>query len=133
MAIDNTPKRIYKDIDMSFSPNVLTKDVGKKFDVNAVKQAIKNVLLTQKGEKPFNPNYGSGVSDLLFEPMDYFVSSIMQKEIETTLENYERRVKVIDVICEPNFDLNQYEIRVEFFVVGIKEPQVYTNILERLR
>ena len=133
MAIDNTPKRIYKDIDMSFSPNVLTKDVGKKFDVNAVKQAIKNVLLTKKGEKPFNPNYGSGVSDLLFEPMDYFVSSIMQKEIETTLENYERRVKVIDVICEPNFDLNQYEIRVEFFVVGIKEPQVYTNILERLR
>jgi phage baseplate assembly protein W len=133
MAIDNTPKRIYKDIDMSFSPNVLTKDVGKKFDVNAVKQAIKNVLLTQKGEKPFNPNYGSGVYDLLFEPMDYFVSSIMQKEIETTLENYERRVKVIDVICEPNFDLNQYEIRVEFFVVGIKEPQVYTNILERLR
>lgn len=133
MAINNTPKRIYKDIDMSFSPNVLTKDVGKKFDVNAVKQAIKNVLLTKKGEKPFNPNYGSGVSDLLFEPMDYFVSSIMQKEIETTLENYERRVKVIDVICEPNFDLNQYEIRVEFFVVGIKEPQVYTNILERLR
>jgi phage baseplate assembly protein W len=133
MAINNTPKRIYKDIDMSFSPNVLTKDVGKKFDVNAVKQAIKNVLLTQKGEKPFNPNYGSGVYDLLFEPMDYFVSSIMQKEIETTLENYERRVKVIDVICEPNFDLNQYEIRVEFFVVGIKEPQVYTNILERLR
>ena len=133
MAINNTPKRIYKDIDMSFTPNALTKDVGKKFDVNAVKQAIKNVLLTQKGEKPFNPNYGSGVSDLLFEPMDYFVSSIMQKEIETTLENYERRVKVIDVICEPNFDLNQYEIRVEFFVVGIKEPQVYTNILERLR
>lgn len=133
MAIDNTPKRIYKDIDMSFTPNALTKDVGKKFDVNAVKQAIKNVLLTQKGEKPFNPNYGSGVYDLLFEPMDYFVSSIMQKEIETTLENYERRVKVIDVICEPNFDLNQYEIRVEFFVVGIKEPQVYTNILERLR
>lgn len=133
MAINNTPKRIYKDIDMSFTPNALTKDVGKKFDVNAVKQAIKNVLLTQKGEKPFNPNYGSGVYDLLFEPMDYFVSSIMQKEIETTLENYERRVKVIDVICEPNFDLNQYEIRVEFFVVGIKEPQVYTNILERLR
>ena len=133
MAINNTPKRIYKDIDMSFTTNALTKDVGKKFDVNAVKQAIKNVLLTQKGEKPFNPNYGSGVYDLLFEPMDYFVSSIMQKEIETTLENYERRVKVIDVICEPNFDLNQYEIRVEFFVVGIKEPQVYTNILERLR
>jgi len=133
MAIDNTPKRIYKDIDMSFSPNALTKDVGKKFDVNAVKQAIKNVLLTQKGEKPFNPNYGSGVYDLLFEPMDFFVSSIMQKEIETTLENYERRVKVIDVVCEPNFDLNQYEIRVEFYVVGVKEPQVYTNILERLR
>ena len=133
MAINNTPKRIYKDIDMSFAPNALTKDVGKKFDVNAVKQAIKNVLLTKKGEKPFNPNYGSGVYDLLFEPMDYFVSSIMQKEIETTLENYERRVKVIDVICEPNFELNQYEIRIEFYVVGIKEPQVYTNILERLR
>lgn len=133
MAITNTPKRIYKDIDMAFKPNVLTKDVGKKVDVNAVKQALKNVLLTQKGEKPFNPNYGSGVYDLLFEPMDYLVSSVMQKEIETTIENYEPRVELIDVECNPNFDLNQYEIRIEFYVTGIREPQVYTSVLERLR
>lgn len=133
MATKNTPKRIYKDIDMSFKPNVLTKDVGKKFDVNAVKQSLKNVLMTQKGEKPFNPNYGSGIYDLLFEPMDYLVSSVMQKEIETTIENYEPRVELIDVECEPNFDLEQYEIRIEFYVIGVKEPQVYTNVLERLR
>lgn len=133
MAITNTPKRIYKDIDMAFKPNALTKDVGKKVDVNAVKQALKNVLLTQKGEKPFNPNYGSGVYDLLFEPMDYLVSSVMQKEIETTIENYEPRVELIDVECNPNFDLNQYEIRIEFYVIGIREPQVYTSVLERLR
>jgi len=133
MATKNTPKRIYKDIDMSFKPNVLTKDVGKKFDVNAVKQSLKNVLMTQKGEKPFNPNYGSGIYDLLFEPMDYLVSSVMQKEIETTIENYEPRVELIDVQCEPNFDLEQYEIRIEFYVIGVKEPQVYTNVLQRLR
>jgi phage baseplate assembly protein W len=133
MATENTPKRIYKDIDMSFKPNVLTKDIGKKFDVNAVKQSLKNVLLTQKGEKPFNPNYGSGIYDLLFEPMDYLVSSVMQKEIETTIENYEPRVELIDVECEPNFDLEQYEIRIEFYVIGVKEPQVYTNVLQRLR
>lgn len=133
MATKNTPKRIYKDIDMSFKANVLTKDVGKKFDVNAVKQSLKNVLLTQKGEKPFNPNYGSGIYDLLFEPMDYLVSSVMQKEIETTIENYEPRVELIDVECEPNFDLEQYEIRIEFYVIGVKEPQVYTNVLQRLR
>jgi phage baseplate assembly protein W len=133
MATKNTPKRIYKDIDMSFKPNVLTKDIGKKFDVNAVKQSLKNVLLTQKGEKPFNPNYGSGIYDLLFEPMDYLVSSVMQKEIETTIENYEPRVELIDVECEPNFDLEQYEIRIEFYVIGVKEPQVYTNVLQRLR
>jgi len=133
MATKNTPKRIYKDIDMSFKPNVLTKDVGKKFDVNAVKQSLKNVLMTQKGEKPFNPNYGSGIYDLLFEPMDYLVSSVMQKEIETTIENYEPRVELIDVECEPNFDLEQYEIRIEFYVIGVKEPQVYTNVLQRLR
>ncbi|MAI37809.1 MAG: hypothetical protein CBB67_005910 [Alteromonadaceae bacterium TMED7] len=133
MATTNTPKRIYKDIDMAFKPNVLTKDVSKKVDVNAVKQALKNVLLTRKGEKPFEPNYGSGVYDLLFEPMDYFIASVMQKEIETTIENYERRVRLIDVQCSPNFDLNQYEVRIEFYVIGIKEPQVYTNVLERLR
>ena len=133
MAITNTPKRIYKDIDMSFKPNVLTNDVSKKVDVNAVKQALKNVLLTKKGEKPFDPNYGSGIYDLLFEPMDYFISNVMQKEIETTIENYEPRVELIDVQCSPNFALEQYEIRIEFYVVGVREPQVYTNTLERLR
>lgn len=133
MAITNKPKRIYKDIDMAFKPNVLTSDISKKIDVNAVKQALKNVLLTKKGEKPFQPNYGSGIYDLLFEPMDYFISNVMQKEIQTTIENYEPRVELIDVQCEPNFDLDQYEIRIEFYVVGVKEPQVYTNTLERLR
>ena len=133
MAVTNTPKRVYKDIDMAFKPNLLTKDVGKKVDVNAVKQALKNILLTRKGEKPFQPNYGSGIYDLLFEPMDYFVSSIMQKEIETTLTNYEPRIELIDVQCNPNFDLDNYEIRIEFYVVGVKDPQVYTNVLERLR
>jgi phage baseplate assembly protein W len=133
MAITNKPKRIYKDIDMSFNLNDLTKDIYKKFDVNAVKQSLKNLLLTQKGEKPFNPDYGSGVYDLLFEPMDYLVSSVMQKEIETSIENYESRVELIDVECTPNFDLDTYEIRIEFYVVGVREPQVYTTALERLR
>ena len=123
----------FKDLSVTFKKHPVTNDLVTVKDKAAVAQSIKGLLLTRRGERPFQPDLGSGLQDLLFEPMDYFVSSIMQKEIETTLENYEPRIELIDVQCNPNFDLDNYEIRIEFYVVGVKEPQVYTNVLERLR
>lgn len=127
------PVRIYKDIDMDFNVNPVTGDIGKKVDVQAVKQALKNLFLYQRGEKKFDPNFGSGIRALLFEPVDDITAGILEKEIIFMIDNYEKRVRVSNVVVVASPDTNDYEIRVDFYVVGIREPQVYTTMLERLR
>jgi len=128
-----TPVRLYKDIDLDFKLNPVTHDIGLKTDVQAVKQSLKNLFMIQRGEKKFQPNYGSGIRGLLFEPVDYLTGSIVEKEIEFMINNYEPRVKVENITVSASPETNEYEIRLDFFVVGVKEPQVYTTILERLR
>jgi phage baseplate assembly protein W len=128
-----TPVRIYKDIDMDFTINPVSKDIGRKFDVNAVKQALSNLFYYQRGEKKFDPNFGSGIRGMLFEPVDNISASVMEKEIEVMISNYEPRVRVDNVIVVASPDTNDYEVRIDFHVIGIREPQVYTTMLERLR
>ena len=128
-----TPVRIYKDIDMSFTINPISKDIGRKFDVQAVKQALRNLFLYQRGEKKFDPNFGSGIRELLFEPVDDISASILEKEIQFMINNYEKRVRVDNVVVVASPDTNDYEVRIDFHVIGIREPQVYTTMLERLR
>jgi phage baseplate assembly protein W len=128
-----TPVRLYKDIDMDFTVNPVTGDIGKKYDVNSVKQALRNLFLYQRGEKKFNPNFGSGIRGLLFEPVDNITASILEKEIQVMVENYEPRVRIDNIFVVASPDTNDYEVRVDFYVIGVREPQVYTTMLERLR
>ena len=128
-----TPVRIYRDIDMSFVVNPVTKDIGIKYDVNSVKQALRNLFFYQRGEKKFDPNFGSGIRGMLFEPVDNISAGILEKEIEVMIENYEPRVLLDNVIVVASADTNDYEVRVDFYVIGVREPQVYTTMLERLR
>ena len=128
-----TPVRIYKDIDMDFTINPVSKDIGRKFDVNAVKQALSNLFFYQRGEKKFDPNFGSGIRGMLFEPVDNISASVMEKEIEVMISNYEPRVRVDNVIVVASPDTHNYEVRIDFHVIGVREPQVYTTMLERLR
>jgi len=128
-----TPARLYKDIDLNFAINPITKDVGRKIDVSAVKQSLGNLFMYQRGEKKFQPNFGSGIRGLLFEPVDYLTGSIIEKEIEFMIKNYEPRVRVENVTVSSDPDANEYQIRLDFYIIGVREPQVYTTILERLR
>ena len=128
-----TPVRIYKDVDMAFTNNPITKDVGRKVDVQAVKQAMRNLFMYNRGEKKFDPNFGGGVRDLLFEPIDYITAGVIEKEIEVMINNYEPRVIVNSVQVQADPDNNSYQMRIDFLVKATREPQVYTSILERLR
>lgn len=128
-----TVSRIYKDIDMSFEINPVTKDIGRKYDVNAVKQSIKNLLLTPYFSKPFTPKYGSPIFDILFEPMDMDTASLMGTLIQETIDNFEPRCKVEDVIVFPNYNENEYRIQINFYVVGVRDPQIFRTSLKRLR
>ena len=127
------PTRLYKDIDLSFTKNPNTRDVNKKLDVQAVKQAIKILVNTQFYERPFNPKFGSQVRALLFDLMDEQTARILATTLQLAIENFEPRARVEEIICRPNFEQNSYDIQILFFVVGVREQQNLELVLERLR
>ena len=125
--------RLYKDFDLAFGNNAITGDINKKLDVNAVKQSLKTLVLTRPYERPFNPLLGSEIYGLLFEPMTTFTTAAIDKSLQYLIQNYEKRVRLQNIDIEPLYDLNTYNITIEFFIVGINQPQKLEIKLERLR
>lgn len=106
--------------------------VTKNFD--AIKQAVKNLIVTVPGERFFNPNIGSRINDLLFEPMDFINANLVRDEIDYTIRAFEPRVKLIGITTSQNFDDNGYDVEIEFEVVGLPEKtQTLSLFLERTR
>lgn len=128
----NTPTKIYKDVDLSFALTT-NKDVAKRIDVNAVKQSIKNLLLTRPGERLFQPNIGSELNRILFEPMDVLTTEALKSVITTCIRNYEPRVKLQEVAVQPRYDENAYDISLYFYVIGVYAPVVFNLTLQRVR
>lgn len=128
-----TPNKLFKDIDFTFSAHPETKDVLKKTDVNAVKQSLRALLFTRPGERLFQPQIGSGIHQLLFEPIDYITSEALRRDIEYTIRNFEPRIQLDQVDVVPFYDENHYEITIFFTVLGVNQPASITTTLERLR
>ena len=125
--------RLYKDFDLAFGKNAITGDINKKLDVNAVKQSMKNLILTELMERPFQPDLGSALAGLLFENATMFTTERIKVTIETLLKNFERRAKINSIDVEPNIDNNRYDVSINFYVIGINEPQELEVKLERIR
>ena len=123
--------RGFKDVGMSFLLNVFTKDAAVVKNENAIKQSIKNLVLTQKGEKLFQPEIGSGVYELLFEPMDPFTADSIRDELINTLGQYEPRITILEVDVEPNEDTNTFDVTVEYRIVGQPIVETVNFILQR--
>ena len=126
--------RQYTDLDLFFGRKTQSKDINKVTDIQAVKRSIRNLVLTNHYEKPFHPEIGSGVRDMLFEPMTPITAHILTRKIEDVIENFEPRARLISVTAFPNLDRNEYECTIEFFVVNAPTELVdLTVFLERLR
>ena len=126
--------RQYTDLDLFFGKKATSKDISKVTDVQAVKRSVRNLILTNHYEKPFHPEIGSGVRDMLFEPMTPITANILARKIEDVIENFEPRAKLIGVRARPNLDRNEYEVTIEFYVVNTPTELVdLTVMLERLR
>ena len=125
--------RVYKDIDLAFGVNAFSKDLNAKLDVNAVKQSIKNLILTQPGERPFHPEIGSKIHGLLFENAYPGIEQSLKARILDVLNTYEPRCQVNDILCYADIDGHQYEVTIYFHVIGINEPQELEVALKRLR
>ena len=124
----------FKDLSITFKKHPVTNDLVTVKDKAAVSQSIKGLLLTRKGERPFQPDLGSGLQDILFEPMDYGTSALIKKEITETLNRYEPRVIITGIICFPDYDNNGYNVELQYLIRGREDRPVGIDIfLERTR
>ncbi len=123
--------RAYKDVGIGLLINTFTKDTAVVKNENAIKQSIKNLVLTQRGEKLFQPEIGSGVYDLLFEPMDLFTADAIRDEIINTLGQYEPRITLGPVTVRANEDTNSFDVTVEYRIVGQPIVETVNFVLQR--
>ena len=112
----------FKDINMSFKKNPLTNDLIVMKNDNAIAQAVKNLVLTGRGERLFNPDLGSGLAQALFENIDVVSASQIQSEIDSLLRNYEPRINLTEVKVDPDFENNAFNVTVEYEIIGIYVP-----------
>jgi phage baseplate assembly protein W len=126
--------RFFKDISLSFEPHPVTKDLPILKNQNAIIRSIRNLVETIPSERFFDPNIGSDVRSSLFDFVDYASASIIERQIKTTISNFEPRVNDVIVDVLPNPDKNEFEVTVTFNIIGQEIPtQQYTFILEATR
>ena len=114
--------RNFKDLSMSFKVNPLNDDLIPLKNEAAIARSIRNIVFTSPGEKIFNPEFGSEISKVLFENIDEISAISIKDEIETSIRNYEPRVNLEEVDIEPNYDNNQFDVRINYKIVGIDVP-----------
>ena len=115
-------KRKFKDISMSFETNPLNDDLVSLSDTSAIARSIRNIVFTSPGEKFFNPDFGSRVSESLFENVDNVSALAIKDEIKSSIINFEPRVNLLDTIVVPNPDDNEMAVTIEYEIVGIDIP-----------
>jgi len=125
--------RIYKDLDLDFGRNTVTNDVNKLTDVESVKRSVRNLINTNHFERPFHPEIGGNVRALLFEPMTPLTALNLERKVEEVLNNFEPRVKITQILADPDIDRNGYRLEIKFYVIGIQNPITVETFLERLR
>lgn len=112
----------FKDISMSFQSNPLTFDLIALKDANAIARSVRNIITTRPGEKLFNPEFGTKITDSLFELLDETTADEIKDEIEYSINNFEPRVRYISSILEPLYDENAFNVKIVYQIVGLDVP-----------
>jgi phage baseplate assembly protein W len=131
VTIDST--RTFKDLDLNFNIHPVKKDINTHKNEFAIINSIKNLILTNHYERPFQPEIGSNVRRLLFENVDSIVAAQLEREITEVIGNFEPRAQVSLVTASPDPDNNLYKIELEFFVINNTSPITINFLLERIR
>jgi len=125
--------RPFKDIDLDFERNPVTNDVNTVDNVVAIKRAVKNLIQTNFYERPFQPELGCGIRELLFENFTPMTKVFLERKIEEVLINYEPRVDLQNVQVDDDQDGNRLVVDIYFYVVGVPGPQQVQTFLQRVR
>jgi phage baseplate assembly protein W len=125
--------RNFKDLDLSFNIHPVRKDINTYKGEYAIINSVKNLILTNHYERPFQPELGSNIRRLLFENVDSVMAAQIEREIEETINNFEPRAEVSKVTAIAAPDENRYNIILEFFVINNPNPITINFFLERIR
>ena len=112
----------FKDISMSFETNPLNNDLIGLKNSSAIARSIRNIVFTQPGEKFFDPDFGSRISESLFENVDDVSALAIEDEIRSSIINFEPRVKLLNTKVNANPDSNEMNVTIEYEIVGIDIP-----------
>ena len=115
--------RGYKDLSASFQTNPLSNDLIALKNESSIARSVRNLVLTIQGERPFQPVLGTGVNNLLFDNMDKLTASAIRSELRTTIENYEPRVEINEIIVEADFEGNAFDVTLQYFIIGMDVPE----------
>ena len=122
----------YLDIDLTFNKKP-SRDVYKKRDAAAVKQSIKNLLLTDFYEKPFQPFFGGNLRAMLFELADDETEDEVEDNIRNAINKYEPRAEILTITVNVLPDQNDIRVSVYFKIISTEETVTFTTNLSRLR
>ena len=112
----------FKDISMTFQSNPLNDDLIALKNENAIARSIRNIVFTLPGEKFFNSSFGSRITESLFDNIDEITATIIVDEIRESIETYEDRVQLIDVLADPNFENNSFDVTITYDIIGRNIP-----------
>ena len=112
----------FRDISMTFAKHPLTNDLIALKNTNAIQRSLKNIVFTYPGEKPFDPEFGSKVSRMLFEIITPLTANRIKREIEYSIDRYEPRVSLTNVKVIPNYDNNEFNVLIAYNIIGINVP-----------
>jgi len=125
--------RNFIDLDLNFNIHPIRKDINVHKREFAVINSIKNLVLTNHYERPFQPELGSNIRRLLFENVDTVMAAQIEREIEETILNFEPRAQVSKVTAIATPDENKYAVQLEFFLINNSNPITINFFLERIR
>lgn len=126
----------FKDISVTFNEHPNTADLLVVKNEQAIKIALQNLIMTKKGERPFNSQIGSTISRLLFEVLDFGTAGSIRSEIEFLIRRWEPRINLLDVVVTPEYDQNAFSVYIEFEIIGRERPDAPLTtefLLERTR
>lgn len=125
--------RTFKDLDLNFNIHPVKKDINTHKNELAIVNSIKNLVLTNHYERPFQPDLGSNIRRLLFENVEPLVAAQIEREITEVIGNFEPRAQVSSVTVIPAPDENSYKVELQFFVINNASPVTISFFLERIR
>lgn len=124
----------FKDLSVVFKKHPVTDDLVTVKDKIAIAQSISNLLQTNNGERPFNPDIGSGIRELLFEQADWGTAAAISGRVRECLVKYEPRIKVLKVNSDPDYNNNGFDVSIEYEILGRDDGRIVADVfLERTR